>query len=108
MASRPAVAARPNSSRQRSRGKHWNSPASGGSSRPCMMANRRISLLGDRHEHVGAELVTIEEGPEVLERLGHEGAVGALHGGEARLSHLVQDDVNVADERSGPLEDAID
>src|SRR5258706_6824358 len=98
MASRPASAARANSSRQWSRGKHWNNPPSGGSSRPCMMANRRISLLGDGDEHVGAELVTIEEGPEVLERLGHERAVGALHGREPRLSNLVEDDGHVADQ----------
>jgi hypothetical protein len=29
-----------------------------------------MSLHSYGHEHVGAELVTIEEGPEILERLG--------------------------------------
>jgi hypothetical protein len=29
-----------------------------------------MSLPRDGHEHIGAELFTIEEGPEVFERLG--------------------------------------
>src|ERR1700675_162648 len=101
---RRACAASANSSRQRPHGKDGKRPPSGGTRRPCITAKKGIGLLllsNSFDQHVGLEFFPVEKRPKIFQRLRDEGAVGELHRRKARLTNLIEHDVNVANHWTG-------
>jgi len=66
----------------------------------------RRSLAHRLHDHVLPELVAIQEGPQILQRLGNKGPIGPLNRGYARSPDLIGNYVDVAKHRSTAAENS--